>query len=506
MNSQEAPPLTGPSEFAQSIAISVSPDVLPQDGASQSFITVTARDANSQPIRNLTMRTETRVGGTPVDFGVLSARSVVTGSDGRATLVYTAPPSPAVSPDAFLVVDVVVTPFGTDYNNSHPRSAAIRLVPQGTVDPAGRLWSRTSRCQPASPADHQTVLFDASERARGRDRVVPNGISATASATSGRTVDHDYELPGTYVVRLTVVDPYGRTASKSQVADRVGRDAPADGRSSSSRRGPTKVGQGVNFNALGVAGDRPEARIVSYTWDFGDGTLQHDGRPGRRPRAYTTAGTIRSRSSSPTTAAGRASTTAVSAIMPVAVLTVMTDTPRLEELRRRVQRDPASISFAALAEEYRRLGSLPRPSTPAGPDSCATPRTSRRESRSAARSSRSASSTRRRPSSKQVLRSAPENLAAIRALADIHRPTRRDAEPSTTMRRGRAHMPRRPPRRAAHFRAVRDCGTFFGQWPAESESPALVELEAFLVAIERARRDVTFHAVALSRRLATSRR
>ena len=64
MKNQEAPPLTGPSELAQSIAISVSPDVLPQDGASQSFITVTARDANSQPIRNLTMRTETRVGGT----------------------------------------------------------------------------------------------------------------------------------------------------------------------------------------------------------------------------------------------------------------------------------------------------------------------------------------------------------------------------------------------------------------------------------------------------------
>ena len=34
----------------------------------------------------------------------------------------------------------------------------------------------------------------------------------------------------------------------------------------------------------------------------------------------------------------------------------MTDSSRLEELKRRVQRDPASISFAALAEEYRKLG------------------------------------------------------------------------------------------------------------------------------------------------------
>ena len=124
MDDQDAPPLTGPSEFAQSIVIAVSPDVLPQDGASQSFITVTARDANAQPIRNLTMRTETQVNGTPVDFGTLSARNVVTGSDGRATLVYTAPPSPAVAPDEFLLVDIVVTPFGTDFNNS---SAAQRV-------------------------------------------------------------------------------------------------------------------------------------------------------------------------------------------------------------------------------------------------------------------------------------------------------------------------------------------------------------------------------------------
>jgi tetratricopeptide (TPR) repeat protein len=33
------------------------------------------------------------------------------------------------------------------------------------------------------------------------------------------------------------------------------------------------------------------------------------------------------------------------------------DNPRIEELRRRVQTDPASIAFAQLAEEYRRAGS-----------------------------------------------------------------------------------------------------------------------------------------------------
>ena len=154
--------------------IAVSPDVLPQDGASQSFITVTARDANAQPIRNLTMRTETQVNGTPVDFGTLSARNVVTGSDGKATLVYTAPPSPAVAPDAFLLVDIVVTPLGSDFNNSSQRTASIRLVPQGTVIPPGDLVPAFT-VRRLTPTDSQTVLFDAST-SKGSISGVPVGL------------------------------------------------------------------------------------------------------------------------------------------------------------------------------------------------------------------------------------------------------------------------------------------------------------------------------------------
>ena len=42
LKEQEAPPLSGPSEFAKSITVSVSPDILSQDGSSQSRITVSA--------------------------------------------------------------------------------------------------------------------------------------------------------------------------------------------------------------------------------------------------------------------------------------------------------------------------------------------------------------------------------------------------------------------------------------------------------------------------------
>ena len=102
-------------------------------------MTVTARDANSQPVRNLTLRAEIRVGGTAVDFGSLSARSIVTANDGRATLVYTAPSAPAVGVDNGTVVDIVITPVGADFNNSTSRGASIRLVPPGVVIPPDSL-------------------------------------------------------------------------------------------------------------------------------------------------------------------------------------------------------------------------------------------------------------------------------------------------------------------------------------------------------------------------------
>jgi Tetratricopeptide repeat len=98
----------------------------------------------------------------------------------------------------------------------------------------------------------------------------------------------------------------------------------------------------------------------------------------------------------------------------------MADTARIEELRRRVQIDPASIAFAALAEEYRRARRFD--------DAIATCRTGLRRhpaylsarvtlGRSLLEISRYDEA---RQELEHVLRVAPENLAAIRALAEIH--------------------------------------------------------------------------------------
>jgi len=113
----------------------------------------------------------------------------------------------------------------------------------------------------------------------------------------------------------------------------------------------------------------------------------------------------------------------------------MPDSPRIEELKRRVQLDPASIAFAALAEEYRRAERYEE-----AIEAC-TAGLVRHPSYLSAHVTlgRSLMEVGRLQEAQQelefVLKLAPENLAAIRGLAEIHhrlgddQPLRPIAEP-----------------------------------------------------------------------------
>src|SRR5919202_323222 len=159
LKKQEAPSMTGPSELGTSVTIAVTPDVLTQDGASQSLVTITARDANGQPLRNLSLRAEIYVNGSIVDFGTLSARNVVTDANGRETLVYTAPPY-AGSVDTGTMVQIMVVPAGSDFANATARTASIRLVPPGVVIPPDGL-NPSFTFSPTPPAEGDSVFFAA---------------------------------------------------------------------------------------------------------------------------------------------------------------------------------------------------------------------------------------------------------------------------------------------------------------------------------------------------------
>jgi chitodextrinase len=271
---QDAPDFAGPSEFGTSVVISITPDVLPQDGASQSVVTVTARGSNGQPIANLPLRAEIRVNGTPMDFGTLSARSIVTGSDGRATFVYTAPTSLGVAVDPFTIVDIVVTPIGSDFGNAAERTASVRLVHNGPVAPVDGLAPYFT-FSPTNPQDHQIVLFTA---CGDPDRLCApaNNPIFTYSwnfgdgrTATGQSVSHEFSSAGTYLVRLTVTDGYGRSATSSETMT-VGAGVSPTAVITFSPQDPLP-GTTVQFNGL-ASRPAPGRRIVSYTWDFGDGT------------------------------------------------------------------------------------------------------------------------------------------------------------------------------------------------------------------------------------------
>jgi tetratricopeptide (TPR) repeat protein len=96
------------------------------------------------------------------------------------------------------------------------------------------------------------------------------------------------------------------------------------------------------------------------------------------------------------------------------------ENPRIEELRRRVQADPASIAFAALAEEFRRVGRYE--------DAIETCRVGlqRHPAYLSARVTLGRALIEvgdydaARTELETVLQSAPENIAATRGLAQIH--------------------------------------------------------------------------------------
>jgi PKD repeat protein len=265
----ETPPLTGPSSLGTTIVITVSPDVLSWDGASQSLVTITAIDSNGQPLRNMSLRVDIAVGGVVTDFGRLSAKSILTDSTGHASVIYTAPPPAGVAapaPD----VQIVVTPSETDFGNSNSRIALIHLVPPGVVVPPNASVTAAFTVNPASPTDHQSVLFDGTPSKSTTGTIVKWQWSFDDGGTAtGQTVSHTFNSSGNFIVKLTVTDSIGASNSTSQTIA-VGL-APNPTASFLTSPDSPVVNQSVTFNASASTATTGRF-ITSYNWDFGDGT------------------------------------------------------------------------------------------------------------------------------------------------------------------------------------------------------------------------------------------
>ena len=154
------------------------------------------------------------------------------------------------------------------------------------------------------------------------------------------------------------------------------------------------------------------------------------------------------------------------------------ETDRIDELRRRVGNDPASVAFAALAEEYRRAGRHE--------DAISTCMAGlvRHPAYVSARVTlgRALVETGKyddaRVQFEHVLRLAPENLAAIRALAALHERSD-DPVPSNIAAPAASHPVKMAATSAASSQDTQ----------SSPSSSGLSGLESFLAAIQKSRRE-----------------
>lgn len=279
----EAPTLTGPSEFALSVSLSASPDQLPRDGSSQSVVTVTVRDTSSRPVANQQFNVF-------VAIGTVTETSIVTGSDGRVSFGYVAPPPGSVGTAA----TIQVVPVGSDARNDATRTLVIRFT--GASNLRAPVPDFQTTPDEGKIEVNQSVRFDASKTT---DEPIDETKNAPCledctydwdfgdgSTGQGRIVTHTFTAARTYTVTLAVTDAAGTSASIAKSVNVKSVDAPTVTLAVSPSSPP--VGQLSTFTAtVKVA----TGHSISWLdWNFGDGSTQRTTVP-TVVKAYGSAGT-----------------------------------------------------------------------------------------------------------------------------------------------------------------------------------------------------------------------
>ena len=267
----------GPSELGLSLTLTASPDVLALDGASQSLVTILARDGSGDMKPNVMLRLQIRFNGVLQDYGRLSTKTLVTGQFGRAVATYTAPLSLS-NVDTEQTVEIVVTPIVENSASPVPRSLTIRLVPSGTVIPPFSLTAgfRFTPSDP-DPTVLQDVLFETNCVSASDTNCVTGPVVSYAwdfgdgNTASGPTATHVYSSVSTFAVTLTVTDPYNRRTSASQTVTTTAGPTPTP-KFSFSPSAPN-ITTRVRFDAT-LSTAPPGRTITAYDWDFGDGVTK----------------------------------------------------------------------------------------------------------------------------------------------------------------------------------------------------------------------------------------
>jgi PKD repeat protein len=204
---QSAPSVAGPSGPGLSVTLSASPAAIPRDGSSQSTVTVVARDASGSPLPGIRMAANVSPGATGV-----AQSEAVTGADGRATFLLTAPTLSTVAANNQIVFWVTpLSGINGDFWNATARPVALGLLgPSNTTYPNPNFTFT-----PEAPTAPAVVVFDGSS-------TTDEGVQCSSCSYSWRTSDgqsssgvyayFEFLSAGTYAVSLTVTDSTGTTS------------------------------------------------------------------------------------------------------------------------------------------------------------------------------------------------------------------------------------------------------------------------------------------------------
>lgn len=283
LKDQSEPTLLGPSELGLSLTTTADPDLLVRDGAARAVVTVWARDDAAQPKPNVDLRADILCldlsdPAAPVrrqlDYGSLSTRTLKTGSDGKATTVYTAPPDDSAL-NAYCdntKIWVLVTPFGPFGSNNNAanqveREVEIRLTGTGIFVPPIDLKPAFT-FSPAAPQEFQVVTFDGSTSTPAAQIAAYSWNFGDGSTGTGQIASHLYTSTDTWTVTLTITDVFGRAASTSKLLTTTQSPSPT-----ASFEVSVPIGSFAAFFDASKSTAAGSLTIVSYNWVFGDGQV-----------------------------------------------------------------------------------------------------------------------------------------------------------------------------------------------------------------------------------------
>jgi PKD domain len=216
----EVPPLAGPSELAQAMLITATPDTInvgPLNSASGDASTIAIRvfDASGKGQSGQTVRLQ----AVPSGCGQLAPLTLTTDSSGRATAVYTAPGQPLPQPECAgfpSVVDVVATPVGTNFQTSVSHTASIHMVVPAIVQAPGAGSVNFTIAPPTAKVSEEVTFSDAgSTGSVGCSAMLFQWYFSDGITKTGASVQHDFVPAGTYTATLVVTDSCGNQSAKS---------------------------------------------------------------------------------------------------------------------------------------------------------------------------------------------------------------------------------------------------------------------------------------------------